>query len=380
MAVNSGKQGSKKMRTKKTPPAAIRLDSSGMSYKFQRLRERIRQAVASGELSGKLPGERELARRFQVNAKTLSKALTDLAAEGLLQRSIGRGTFVRNSKGELPQARGSWLLLVDSTSDQTLVDHLKTINPHAETCQDVSSIRPSVVSQFRAVVDLAAATPEAIIRDLLVRGIPVMAVGQEPRTYSLNGVFLDSMLGAAHLTRQLILGGHRHFLAVEERARITVADAIRRTAARYCDDYCVDACPAADVAQAVEYGATACICDSVRAATRILESLNRAGIAVPGKLSVAAIGWSGEDYPCTGYYVDPRRQAEAVAEILDNGNSGRPTTLWLTGLPVDRQTTAPLKVVNTPTEIPLQMLAAVPAQEPLPLIDRLPHAPRPSER
>src|SRR5437773_4544819 len=68
-----------------------------LSYKFQRLREKLRHAIASGELSGKLPGERQLARRFRVNAKTLSKALTDLAAEGLLERSIGRGTFVKDS-------------------------------------------------------------------------------------------------------------------------------------------------------------------------------------------------------------------------------------------------------------------------------------------
>src|SRR5438876_2573746 len=74
-----------------------RRSQSGMSYKFQRLREKIRQAVVSGELSGKLPGERSLARRFHVNAKTLSKALTDLAAEGLLDRSIGRGTYVRGA-------------------------------------------------------------------------------------------------------------------------------------------------------------------------------------------------------------------------------------------------------------------------------------------
>jgi len=33
----------------------------GMSYKFQRLREKIRAAITSGELSGKLPGERALA-------------------------------------------------------------------------------------------------------------------------------------------------------------------------------------------------------------------------------------------------------------------------------------------------------------------------------
>jgi len=348
---------------------ANRLNGSGMSYKFQRLREKIRQAVASGELHGKLPGERELARRFQVNAKTLSKALTDLAAEGLLHRSIGRGTFVRHSVGETPEPRGAWLLVVDSASDQTLVDHLKAINPQFEICLDVSSIRPSGLSQFCAVVDLAAATPEAFIRNLLIRSIPVVVVGQELRTYSVNGVLLDSMLGASQLTRQLVLGGHRHFLAVEERARITVADAIRRTAACYCEDYCVDACAPTDVAQAAEFGATACICDSVHSATRILETLDRAGIPVPQKMSVAAIGWTGQDYPCTGYYVDPRRQAETVAEILSNGQPGRPTTLWLTGILIDRQTTAPLKTIAAPSNIPLEILTA-PVQQALPLIDR----------
>src|SRR6266566_7947725 len=75
--------------------ASTRRKKDGLSYKFQRLREKLRAAVASGELSGKLPGERALARRFHVNAKTLSKALTDLAAEGLLDRSIGRGTYVK---------------------------------------------------------------------------------------------------------------------------------------------------------------------------------------------------------------------------------------------------------------------------------------------
>ena len=241
------------METETSRRARNRLSGSAMSYKFQRLRERIRQSVANGELSGKLPGERELARRFQVNAKTLSKALTDLAAEGLLQRSIGRGTFVRNANGELPETVGPWLLLLDSDSDPALVDHIKAINPQAEICLDVSSIRPSGLSQFRAVVDLAAATPEPFVRNLVVRSIPVVAVGHELRTYSVNGVLLDSTLGAAQLTRQLILGGHRQFLAVEERARITIADAIRRTAARYCDDYSVDACAAADVAQAVDH-------------------------------------------------------------------------------------------------------------------------------
>src|SRR5438876_10381587 len=63
-------------------------------YKYQRLRDRLRQAVQSGELSGKLPGERELGRRYDANAKTINKALCDLTSEGLLVRHVGRGTFV----------------------------------------------------------------------------------------------------------------------------------------------------------------------------------------------------------------------------------------------------------------------------------------------
>src|SRR3954469_692908 len=96
-----------------------------LSYKFQRLREQLRAAVASGELSGKLPGERTLARRFNVNAKTLSKALTDLAAEGLLDRSIGRGTFVKGSAPE-SSTLGRWLVLCDpGNADSAIVRKLR---------------------------------------------------------------------------------------------------------------------------------------------------------------------------------------------------------------------------------------------------------------
>jgi DNA-binding transcriptional regulator YhcF (GntR family) len=342
------------MKSETSRLASQRLDSSAMSYKFQRLREQIRQAVARGELKGKLPGERELARQFHVNAKTLSKALTDLAAEGLLHRSIGRGTFVRGSKDQKPASTRPWLVLLDADVDQTVVDNFKSISPMAQSCLDVSAIRPSYLNQFSAVIDLAAATPETFIRDLLVRGIPVVAVGHQPRTYSVNGVMLDTMLGASCLTRELVLGGHRRFLAIEERTKITFAETIRRTAWQYCQDYSVDACSAADVAQAAEYGATACICDSVQAAQRTMQVLERAGISVPQTISVAAIGWTAQDHPCTGYFADPKQPAAAVAEILTSGQPGRPTTLWLSGTLIDRGTTAPVTfhTAETPMSMP----------------------------
>lgn len=70
-----------------------------LSYKFQRLREQLRQAIRRGDFSGQLPGERELGRQFEANAKTINKALCDLASEGLLVRIIGRGTFVADGNG-----------------------------------------------------------------------------------------------------------------------------------------------------------------------------------------------------------------------------------------------------------------------------------------
>ena len=96
--------------------AAAKGRTSEMSYKFQRLREKLRAAIASGELSGKLPGERALAKRFHVNAKTLSKALTDLAAEGVLDRSIGRGTYVKGTAPAAAAAAGAGCCCATTTT------------------------------------------------------------------------------------------------------------------------------------------------------------------------------------------------------------------------------------------------------------------------
>lgn len=75
------------------------------TYKFQRLREQIRDAILSGEIRGRLPGERDLARRYRANAKTVNKALGDLCSEGLVVRDVGRGTFVADDRTAKPGRR-----------------------------------------------------------------------------------------------------------------------------------------------------------------------------------------------------------------------------------------------------------------------------------
>src|SRR5947209_13786596 len=124
------------MNAAMTDPGRPRRRQTGMSYKFQRLREKLRRAIETGELTGKLPGERSLARRFHVNAKTLSKALTDLAAEGVLDRSIGRGTYVKGT-APAPAAQGRWLALCDPTGPEpALARSLKLANSEIVFCTD----------------------------------------------------------------------------------------------------------------------------------------------------------------------------------------------------------------------------------------------------
>ena len=141
-----------------------------------------------------MPGERALARRFHVNAKTLSKALTDLAAEGVLNRSIGRGTYVRGSVPAVAE-KGRWLVISDSgQSDSSLIQTLRSVNPELQVNVGTADLRPSFLNQFDAVIDIATHTPDSFLRDLVVRNMPVVAVNREPKMYSMHSVLVDDVL------------------------------------------------------------------------------------------------------------------------------------------------------------------------------------------
>jgi hypothetical protein len=326
-----------------------------MSYKFQRLREKLRLAVASGELKGKLPGERALAKRFHVNAKTLSKALTDLAAEGLLDRSIGRGTYVKGSAPP-PSAPARWLVLCDRSDDPNLgglLEQLRRAQPDLQvaTSASVAEMRPSFLNGFGAVVDLSAATPETFVRDLVVRNMPVVAVNREPKTYSTHAVLADVVLGAQRIGRDLLAGGHRRIAVVEPTGATSVTQAMRQLARRYREgaDSVIETFSPAEmeagpgVAALGEGGFTAVVCDSASAAAGVKDALERRGVDVPGQVSLTSLGClcGGKTVcPCSGYYVDCGPLADAVVGLLRDAPP-RPTTLWLAGEFLDRGTMGP---------------------------------------
>ena len=311
-----------------------------LSYKFQRLRERIREAISSGELAGKLPGERELSRRFSVNAKTLGKALTDLAAEGILERAVGRGTFVRGSEPAGPAEK--WLIACPTESlNSPICRELLRLCPTAEFLNSPLGIRPGFLNTFSAIIDVAETLPDEVIRNAIVRGLTVIRFGSEPALLSTHAVLVDALLGAQCLAREMMLLGHRRFVTIDARQPLT-AEGVRLAALRYAPDAAVESGAVMQLEQFRLRGFTAVICHTRRSALAAKAELKRLGVSIPGEVSLAAVGTGEDEWPCSGYFIRATQAAETIAELLRQPSTQRPTTVWLTGQYQDLGTIGPV--------------------------------------
>jgi GntR family transcriptional regulator len=78
----------------------LRLRSGSDAPAHVQIEEALAERIASGELrtGERLPPERDLARDLRVSRMTVRQALSSLAARGLVERGVGRGTFVASRK------------------------------------------------------------------------------------------------------------------------------------------------------------------------------------------------------------------------------------------------------------------------------------------
>jgi DNA-binding transcriptional regulator YhcF (GntR family) len=320
--------------------------SPRLSYKFQRLRERLREAIETGVLTGKLPGERVLARQFRVNAKTLSKALTDLAAEGLLERTIGRGTYVRGSVEAVEsKSVGKWIVICQSDRpDDTLIPSLRLLNEDVSVISDVAFLRPSSLAGVTAAIDLHGLLDDSSLRDLMLRSIRVVLVDRQPQTLSTHAVLIDRTFCGTRLTQSLLREGHRHIGVIDREEPGELLDAVRQAAHRFDPAIRVRSLTPEALTQALSDGLDAVVCadyDSARAARAVLAS---AGIDVPGRVSVLAMGLdSGRSPAVSGMAVSPGQLSETIHLLLSDGQSHRPQAIWVIGAMTDHHTSAPRK-------------------------------------
>ncbi len=71
---------------------------SNKKPKYLHVKEIIKERIKSGELNGKLPGERVMAKMYDVSYMTVRRAITELVEEGILHKFTTKGTFVSHSK------------------------------------------------------------------------------------------------------------------------------------------------------------------------------------------------------------------------------------------------------------------------------------------
>ena len=66
--------------------------------KYIIVENKIREAIKHRKIVNKLPGERVLAKEFEVSYMTIRKAVENLATDHVLYKVPGRGTYVKQRR------------------------------------------------------------------------------------------------------------------------------------------------------------------------------------------------------------------------------------------------------------------------------------------
>src|SRR5215218_6612874 len=76
----------------------------GSGPKHHQISRALLGEIASGKYapSGRLPSEAQLVERFQVSRPTVARALRDLQDQGLIERRVSSGSFVRSAASAAP--------------------------------------------------------------------------------------------------------------------------------------------------------------------------------------------------------------------------------------------------------------------------------------
>jgi GntR family transcriptional regulator len=156
---------------------------------YQQIKVLILQSLQSGEWkpSAAIPSEMDLAVRFKVSQGTVRKAIDELAAENLLVRRQGKGTFVATHAEQHVQYRFLRLfpddgdLQSEGPAQRQIID-CKRVRAPADVARALAIRQTEAVLQVRRVLSFAA-TP-IIFEDLWLPGAQFKGLTAERlRTY-----------------------------------------------------------------------------------------------------------------------------------------------------------------------------------------------------
>jgi len=154
---------------------------------YQQIKTLILQSLQAGEWKPgeAIPSENELAGRFRVSQGTVRKAVDELAAEHLLVRRQGKGTFVATHAEQQVQYR--FLKLVPDTGEassegptQRQIIDCKRVRASAEIARGLGLRTGDAVLQVRRV--LALSGQPTILEDLWLPATPFKGLSVERLT------------------------------------------------------------------------------------------------------------------------------------------------------------------------------------------------------
>lgn len=177
-------------------PAAADTGAAGLptpafSPLYQQIKGLILQSLQSGEWKPgeAIPSEMDLAARYRVSQGTVRKAIDELAAENLLVRRQGKGTFVATHAERQIQYR--FLKLIPDNGDlssegpaQRHIIDCKRIRASVEIARALSMRTGDAALQVRRVLSFAAVP--TILEDLWLPAAPFKGLTAE-RLRDYNG-------------------------------------------------------------------------------------------------------------------------------------------------------------------------------------------------
>ncbi|MES2975070.1 MAG: GntR family transcriptional regulator [Pseudomonadota bacterium] len=164
--------------------AASALSTPAFSPLYQQIKSLILQSLQAGEWKPgeAIPSEMDLAARFRVSQGTVRKAIDELAAENLVIRRQGKGTFVATHAEQHVQYR--FLKLMPDSGDldsegpaqRDIVD-CKRLRATADIARALALRPGDAVLQVRRI--LAFAGVPTILEDLWLPGAPFKGLTAE---------------------------------------------------------------------------------------------------------------------------------------------------------------------------------------------------------
>jgi GntR family transcriptional regulator len=155
------------------------LPTPAFSPLYQQIKGLILQSLQAGEWKPgeAIPSEMELAARFRVSQGTVRKAIDELAAENLVMRRQGKGTFVATHAEQHVQYR--FLKLMPDSGDQVRgpgaahIVECRRVRASADVARALALRTGDAVLQVRRMLSFAG--EPTILEDIWLPGAPSRA-------------------------------------------------------------------------------------------------------------------------------------------------------------------------------------------------------------